>query len=864
MTLLRYSLRSIAGVKVRFALTTLAVIVGVALTVGVLISTDGLRESLNDLAGKIYEKYDFTVRAKSEVGDRNEGVPLLPQSLSDELTALDGVEAVTGLAQEFNVVAIDGNGKAVDPGAGRQLGYGWPELEELSTVYPYPDGISRPPVGHDEFAIDHFTGRENGFVIGQRYKVATPGGTEEFELAGYLYFIDPTTRVALQTVSWEMPRALELLHEGGGYDLIHGKLAPGASYDEVAAAVRAIVGPNIEVISQQENINESNQEFASNINLIRNLLLAFAVIVLIISAFITYNTFTLVMGQRIRELGLLRVLGAGRRQVAQVVATEALLVGIVATIVGFVLGIFVALGIRTALDSAGAHLPESDVIIGGWTIVAAVVIGIGVTMLTAIWPAMRARRVTPMVALADDAEIDPFNRRRSLILGSTISGAGLVLLLVGLLSNLATADLVLPLGLGALLILLGVNILTPAVARSMSLILGWPADRLFTVNGRLARVNAARNPRRTATTASALMIGLAMVSLVTVLGTSFKQTLTNQLKDSVQAEWLVCTGTCNTDIGGLTTQLGAFSPEAAQNISGSPELDSVMAFQFRPDGVRTADGEQHRITATKLDSFSRHVNPGVVAGSLAAAGSGQLLVHKDLAGDLDIDVGDDLALEFPGDQISTFEVVALHTEKSVVGTLVIDASDWSRLGLNNQINLMTAIASPSYTPEQVRAGMESELSEFPQINVKNQAEYRESRAGEINNLLIIINVFLVIALLIAVVGIANTMALSIFERTREVGLLRAIGTAKRQVWGAIFLESMIVAVFGGLIGIATGVVAGTIAAAAFPNDLIANPSVPWVTLVVYLVVSAVAGLLAAFFPARRANRLNVLEAISHQ
>ena len=774
------------------------------------------------------------------------------------------MEAVTGLAQEFNVVAIDGNGKAVDPGAGRQLGYGWPEVEELSTVYPYPDGISRQPVGPDEFAIDHFTGRENGFVIGQRYKVATPGGTEEFELVGYLYFIDPKTRVALQTVSWEMSRALDLLHDGAGYDLIHGKLAPGASYDEVAAAIRGIVGPDIEVISRQENINESNQEFASNINLIRNLLLAFAVIVLIISAFITYNTFTLVMGQRIRELGLLRVLGAGRRQVAQVVATEALLVGIVATIVGFILGIVVALGIRAALDSAGAHLPESDVIIGGWTIVAAIVIGIGVTMVTAIWPAMRARRVTPMVALADDAEIDPFNRRRALVLGSVVSGAGLVLLLIGLLANLATSDLVLPLGVGALLILLGVNILTPSVARSMSLVLGWPADRLFSVNGRLARVNAARNPRRTATTASALMIGLAMVSLVTVLGTSFKQTLTNQLKDSVQADWLVCTGTCNTDTGGLSTQLGAFSPEAAQQVSGLPQLESVMAYQFRPDGVRAANGQDHRITATTLDSFSRHVNPGVVAGSLDAAGSGQVLVHKDLASDLGIEVGDDLWLEFPGDQTSTFEVVALHTEKSVVGTLVIDSSDWSRLELSNQVNLVTAIANPGSTPEQARSSMESALSEFPQINVKNQAEYRESRAAEINNLLIIINVFLVIALLIAVVGIANTMALSIFERTREVGLLRAIGTGKRQVWGAIFLESMIVAVFGGLVGIATGVVAGTIAAAAFPSDLIANPSVPWVTLVVYLLVSAVAGLLAAFFPARRANRLNVLEAISHQ
>ncbi|WP_419929736.1 ABC transporter permease [Candidatus Poriferisocius sp.] len=864
MTLLRYSLRSIAGVKVRFALTTLAVIIGVALTVGVLISTDGLRASLNELSGRIYEKYDFTVRAATDVGDRNEGVPLLPVELSEELASIDGVEAVVGLAQEFNVVAIDGDGNAVDPGVGRQMGFGWPESEVLSTVYPYPDGISRQPVGPDEMAIDHFTGRENGFIIGERYEVATPSGTFDFELVGYLYFLDPETRITLQIVSWDMTTTRQLVHGGGGYDLIHGKLSPGASYDEVAAAIGARVGPYIEVISRQENIEESNQEFAENIDLIRNLLLAFAVIVLIISGFITYNTFILVMGQRIRELGLLRVLGAGRGQVARVVGFEALIVGIVATIVGLGLGVLVALGIRSALDSSGAHLPESDVIISGWTIVAAVVIGIGVTMVTAIWPAMRARRVTPMVALADEAEIDPFNRRRSLIIGSVVSGAGLILLLIGLLADLSTSELLLPLGLGALLMLLGVNIITPALARSMSLFLGWPANRLFTINGRLARLNAARNPRRTATTASALMIGLAMVSLVAVLGTSFKQTLNSQLEDSVQADWLICTGDCSNDTSALSTQLGAFSLEASQRMAGLPELESVENFRFRSDAVRTSDGEQRRITAADLDSFSPHVNPGVVVGSLSQAGLGHVLMEKDLADDLDVAVGDQISLEFPGEQHSTFEVIALHTETSVVGPLVIDTSDWERLELSNQVNLVTAVTAPGIELDQARSAMESILTDYPQVNVKNQAEYRESRASQINNLLVIINVFLVLALLIAVVGIANTMALSIFERTRELGLVRAIGMAKRQTWGTIFLESIIVAVFGGLIGVATGVVAGSIAAAAFPSNLISSPSIPWVTLVIYLVVSALAGMLAAFFPARRANRLNVLEAIAHQ
>ncbi len=299
-------------------------------------------------------------------------------------------------------------------------------------------------------------------------------------------------------------------------------------------------------------------------------------------------------------------------------------------------------------------------------------------------------------------------------------------------------------------------------------------------------------------------------------------------------------------------------------MSEMPELESVMSYRFRPDGVRTAEGEQRRITATDLRSFSSHVDPGLVDGNLDQADSGDVLLHKDLADDLDVGVGDLLHLEFPGEQQSTFEVIALHTETSIVGPLVIGFSDWDRLELSNQVNLVTAITAPGIELDQARSSLESNLSDFPQVNVKNQVEYRESRAAEINNLLVIINVFLVLALIIAIMGIANTMALSIFERTRELGLVRAIGMSKPQIWGAIFLESIIVAVFGGLIGIATGVVVGSVASAALPNDLISTPTVPWITLVIYLVVSAVAGMLAAFFPARRANRLNVLEAISHQ
>ena len=494
--------------------------------------------------------------------------------------------------------------------------------------------------------------------------------------------------------------------------------------------------------------------------------------------------------------------------------------------------------------------------VGASPIIAALALGVGLTVVISLLPAMRARRVTPMVALADDANIDAYSQRRSIIIGSVVGAIGLVLLVVGLLSDLSISALVLLLGFGALGVLVGVNICSPAVAGPMSQLLGWPAARLFRLNGRLARLNAVRNPRRTATTASALMIGLAMVSLVTVLGTSFKETLNGQLEDSVRADWMLCAGPCD-------NQQLAFSSEAAAAAAQVPELESVEVFRFRPNGVRTADGTQHVLSAANLASFSSHVEPNVTSGSVAGAGTGDVMVHVDAAEELGLAVGDEVLLEISGHEEVAFEVVALHTEDSVVGSWVIDLDDWDRYVVGDQDSLVTAVTAAGVNSEDARAALEAGLAEYPQVVVRDQAEYRASRSTQVDNLLVVINVFLIMALVIAVMGFSNTMALSVFERTREIGLLRAVGMGKRQIRAAILLEGVIVAVFGGVIGVVTGLVAGSIAAGSLPSGIISTVALPGGTVVVYLVVAAVAGLLASLAPARRANRLDLLEAISY-
>ncbi len=859
MTLLRYSLRNIAGTKIRFALTSLAVVVGVALTVGVLINTDGLRTSLDSLAGQLYDHVDLSVRSQSSLGDVDqwEDLPLLDPSLKDRLEAVDGVERAAGAVSEFSVVVIDGDGDALDPWlGGQQAGMGWPEDESLGRIFVLDDGVSRRPSGGDEFAIDHHTAVDAGLHLGERYGIATPTGTHSFELVGLFYFMEPDLRAPFQLVAWDMPTARQVLHDGGGYDLIDVRLSPGASLETVTASIESALGPSIDVISRQEQVDARDQEFSELLEVLRNALLAFAVIVVFISAFITYNTFTLIAGQRIKEFGLLRVLGADRRQVALTVAVEALVMGAVAAVVGFGLGILVAAGLATVMAAANDSIPRAELTITSAPIIAALVLGIGVTLAMSLWPAMRARRVTPMVALTDDADIDPYSRRRTVVVGSVVGGTGLVLMVAGLLSEPSTPTLILMLGLGAAGMLLGVNICSPAVAGPMSGAMGWPAARFFALNGRLARLNAARNPRRTATTASALMIGLAMVSLVTVVGNSFKQTLNGQLEDSVQADWMMCAGACD------DRQL-VFSHQAAAALTGLPALESVEAFRYRIDGVRGPDGSRHLLTAASLASFSGHVDPHVVSGSLVGTGPGDVMVHVDAADELGLAVGDQVRLEFSSRQEATLRVVALHSEASVAGSWVIDHRDWDRYVVGDQVSLITAVTAAGTGPDEARAALRAGLADYPQVEVRDQAEYRQSRATQVDALLAVINVFLILALLIAVMGFSNTMALSVFERTREIGLLRAVGMGRWQVRAAILLEGSIVAVFGGLIGVVAGVVTGSITAWSLPGDIVSSAAVPWPTMVMYLIVAAVAGLLAALVPARRANRINLLEAISY-
>ncbi len=936
--MIRYCLKSIAGTRIRFILTTLSVVIGVAFTVGVFITTDGLRSTFGDLSEDIFEGIDLSVRAETEFGDRELNAPLVDPSLLEVVQSTEGVAAAEGGVLEFNVVAIDPNGEALSSSGPPQMGVSWPSNQQLSQLTIKPDGISKPPKGPSEFAMDAITSSDYGFEIGERYRVSTPAGTQEFTLVGNFYFgSDESSTLGAQMMAWDVDTAMSLLHNGNGFDSIDLRIEPGASLETVANALAQVLPDNLEVVSNQELVAEQTDDFGEVIGFFQNFLLGFAIVILVVSAFIIYNTFTIVVGQRIRELGLLRALGAGGTQVTRMVLVEAAVVGLAATGLGIGAGVLIAFGLRAMFDAFGATLPDSPIILDTTTILIAFIIGIGVTAASAIWPALRARKVPPMAALAADVRLNVTDVSPAKQLGLfqygigvalivagvlaqtpwltvlaalisavllynggtrihptfgrvSVLALGVVLLLAAIIADFSTVDILVLLGMGALLVFVGVNLVSPIFASPVVRFLGrltpgllilavpillviglgaivsgrfgvwrrWVKDLFTGVGWRLARQNAARSPRRTASTASALMIGLALVSMVTVLGESFKQTLADVLDDAVNSDWLICVGSC----GDPTAR---FSTQAAKDMAELPQLESISAYRFRFDGARsTINQEVIDLGSADLDLVSRHINPEIVAGSTQNAGAGQMFLHDETAEDLAVGVGDLVELEFPGNQTASFTVAALFSDNTVIGDWLIDHVDWDSYITGSQDQFISAITADGFTAAQARTALEGVTANYPQLEVRDQAEYRASQESNIDNFLVVVNVFLGISLLVALMGVANTLALSVFERTREIGLLRAVGMSRTQTRRAIRWEGAIVSAFGGIMGAVIGIGFGWAAVTVIPDSFIASFAVPWPTLLLYMLLATGAGLLAAYFPARRASRLNVLEAISHE
>jgi len=861
--MLRLTIKNLLDKKIRFALTTLAVVVSVASVVGVFVLTDSLRASFSGLAGDIAGGSDLTVRVAQDLGQEFDRPPF-DEALADGIVAVDGVAEIIPAVFSFNdTVIIDGDGEAIRPQGPPALGFSWDPTTFFIATGEAPDAAG-------EFAADVSTAADNGLIIGQTYAIEGPTRQETFTLVGTFRFGSPDEHTSLgQTMAaFELEQAQDFLNRPGQYDAVAVLVDDAAEVAVVQSALQAVVGQELEVVTSAVIENENAEGFDEFISIFNNILLAFAFIIVFVATFIINNTFQIVVSQRIRELGLLRAIGATGSQVARSVYFEALLVGVFSTVVGIVTGLLLGQGLRGALNGLGFSLPAGPIELQVRTVVWAAAIGIGVTMLSAIVPARRSRTISPIAAIQNDQRLAGASLTRRLWVGGVMTVIGASLLVVGLFVASTTVSVLTNVAIGAVLVFIGVNTLSPSFARPVATLLGAPIARLFGTTGEIARGNAARSPRRTASTAGALMIGLALVGMAGVVGSSLTKSFLNTLDNAVEADYFV-----QSSSGGFDPSV-TFAEEIVTEIDALPEFDSVVSYRFAPDSMRIGGVDQDVFTAD-LDLVERHLDADIIAGGLADADPrSSIALHDDPATEGGIGLGDTLAVTFPDGVTDELTVVAIFTDSSIFGDWLVDNDVWEahfvRTGLAFASATVAGFADDLPQAEQdallerAAAAIAPVTEQFPTIVAESRVEFRQSQQDQLNSFLAVIFVLLALSLVIALIGIANTLALSVFERTREIGLLRAVGMTRRQLRRAIRWEAVIIAVFGAILGLILGVIFGVAAVVAIPDTFISLVSVPYGQLVVYVVIAAIAGIVAAILPARRAARLNVLDAISHE
>ena len=856
----RLTIRNLLQKKIRFAFTTGIVVIGVTFVVGVFALTDSIRSSFNGLAGDLEIGVDLTVRSPLDIGDELDRVPV-PVSVVDQIAALDGVESVDGRVVARNTYVIDANGDAIVPKGPPGLGFSW-----FPTQFFLVDGSS--PTGPDQFAVNATTAADNGLEVGARYMIAGPLEQREFLLSGIYNFADPNEDKSLgaTAVAFDSATAADFLSSSPGFNEVSIATAAGTDPASVQNAIEAAIGPDFEVIDQSTKVSETQGDFNQFISIFGNVLLAFALIGVFVSAFIINNVFQIVLGQRVRELGLLRAIGATGRQVSRSVMGEAAMVGVISTVVGLIAGMGLARLLRFLLRQGGFALPDGPIELRVRTIIFAIVVGFGVTIVSSISPARRARRISPMAALSAAPRLTKSSLGRRIRIGGLMVAIGTVSLGLGLFGGFDTMPLVTFIALGAILVFIGTTVLSPAFASRAARTIGWPIQRLFGIPGQLARENAARSPRRTSSTAGALMIGLALVAMAGVVGESIKETFIDTIDSSVQAEYFI-----QSSSGGFDPTAG-FPAEVSDQLAAIPELDSVVDYRYGL-GSLNINGATKNVFSTDYSAGITHMDPALIRGSIADADPlSSILLHKDPARDLAVDIGDTVVVGFPDGEFEALTVAAIYSDSSIYDNYVIDNQLWNRHFNRSELIFSTATVagySDDLPADQKAAllassadAIQSITDQYPTVKIENRAQFRESQQAQLDSFLVTITVFLGLALFIALIGIAVTLALSVFERTREIGLLRAVGLTRRQLRRAVRWEAAIVSTFGALLGIALGLVFGIAAAIAIPDTAIKSVAIPWRNLVIYVIVAAIAGLIAAIVPARRAAKMNVLEAIA--
>ncbi len=847
----RATIKGVLARKVRLLLTALAVVLGVTFVSGTYVLTDTLQASL----GEIFQQYasgsDLVVAARPQVGDRATSRQRIPSSLANEVRRVPGVAAASPFLIGDAKFIKKGNGEAIQALGSITLGISW---AGKGSVGPAQVVEGRRPVRDGEVAMDAGTAQRNNFRVGDNVRMLLTGAAERFRIVGIVALGDRQD-LGFATVAAFDPKTAERAFGAVGLaDFIFVKAAPGASVDQVVRSLRETVGGSLTVRRSTDFAAVLQRQVDEFLSLLNNLLLGFAGIGLLIGGFIIFNTFTILIAQRTRELGLLRAMGASGRQVVGSVLIEALVMGVVASIIGFAAGVGLGRMLLWLLPGLGVPVPTRSIVLLDRTAIACAIVGVGVTALAAIFPAIRAARTPPIAAIGD---LRTTSRLRSAvgraITGALVVGAGVGIGAYGIFGSRPLDQAVAVTFVGGFVIFLGIVVLGPLGARPLAAIIGRPLPVVFGVTGTLARGNAMRNPRRTTVTAAALVVGLALVALVAIFGASLKASTRSALLD-VRSDVII-----------TAPGYAGFSPDVRARTLLTPGVKNAVSFRWGEAEIRGTEEIVNGITGSDWNDVIDFKFQGPTPGAIDES---EVLVSAKQAKRLGLSIGDPIDIRFPRLGATQLRVSAIYGTDRFSGAFPIDFLVSEQLysvafGGTPQDTLLYVSAEPGRGDAVARELKQSLREPFPNVDVQTRAEYGVSRQSFLDQFLNIFVALLLLSELIAVLGIVNTLMLSVHERTRELGLLRTVGTTRRQIWGMVSGESIIIAVVGCVVGIGVGLLWGwgvmRVLRGQFADQLV----IPVGQLGWFVGASVVAGFVAALLPAWHASRLDVLEAIAH-
>nr|WP_218910604.1 FtsX-like permease family protein [Nocardioides thalensis] len=823
----------------------IAVVIGVAFLSGVLVFSNGLSTTFDGIINGSAPDGLVRVQDAAEFSAGEGGVPTqtLPPAAVEELEALPEVARADGDVEGFGMNLLAADGTLVGGTGAPTLAFNYHDGPNMAGEQILLLESGRWPEGTDEIVLDEGAAENGDYSLGDEVQLLAPYGELErtATLVGTAEFNGGGTAGATLLI-FSTEGAQEIFLGGkDAFTRVALTAEEGVSQEELAAAAEKVIPAGFESVTGDEFAEEQQDVVGTFLDVIKTFLLIFAAIAIIVGAFIILNTFSILVAQRTRELALLRALGASRQQVTRSVMLEAFVLAVVASTIGIALGWVLARGLAALFRAIGLDIAGNALDLTPSAVLVSYAVGVLVTVAAAYFPSRRAGKSAPIEAMRADVAPERRSMRRRVAIGGVLLAAGAAIAVYGLVAEKNGALWV---GIGGAVWILTLAVISPIVGYPLLVATRWLFTRLFGTPGRLAGENALRDPRRTGATASALMIGLALVSTIGVIAASFNATIDDAVDEDFAADFLVQSNT-----------FLPFSPAIGDSFE---EIEGVEVVSRQQWAAAKLDGDTEYVAGND-EAFDSIYELDMVEGTQQVSGA-EAVIDEDMAEEHGLDVGDPLELSFPGGKKLELEVVGIHTGQEVTAGISIPLDQLAEAGIARQDSAISIMLEPGADAAAVGEALDDAAKPVPIVGVYDKEEFADSVRGQVNQLLYMIYGLLALAIVIAVFGIVNTLGLSVFERTREIGLLRAVGMSRTKLRRMITLESVTIAVLGAVLGMALGTVVGIMLRATL--DDLTSLGLPLTQLVVFLVIAVVVGVLAAIAPAVRASRMNVLEAIA--